>query len=70
MKPPEVGMIVSKHRTLVRNGVTENQIITDALARSAGFLHSAHIMSQAAKLLDHWQREVLIRVESGHLELV
>jgi hypothetical protein len=70
MKASEVGVIMSKHRTLVRYGTGKNNIIAKALSSLTCVLDGADIMPQAAELLDNRQREVLIRIESGHRRLI
>lgn len=70
MKASEIGMIMGKHSTLVGGGIRENFRIVNALASPTRFLDRPHIVAEPAQLLDDRQREILIRIESGHEWLV
>ena len=67
MQAFEVGMIVSQHGTSIDAGIGEDLNIIDTLIGSARFLNRDYIVSKTAQLLDHRKREILIRIQSGHV---
>jgi len=67
MQAFEIGMIMGKHSAKIGSGIGENLRVRNALVGSARLLNRPHIVAEAAQLLDDRQREILIRIESGHL---
>jgi hypothetical protein len=65
MKAFEIGMVMRKHGTMVGDGISENLRIVNALASATCLLDRQYIVPKA-QLLDDRQREILIRIESGH----
>ena len=66
MKAFEIGMVMSKHGTLVGNRIREQLRIGYALARPPCILDRPHVVAQTTQLFDNRQRKILIRIKPGH----
>lgn len=66
MKPFEIGMVVGQHSTLLGNGIREDFGIANTLACATRVLNRAHVVPEAAQLLNNRQRKIFVRIESGH----